>query len=939
LLISRNKRPRQRRKLVKTLFTPARTMSIRNLHSLLQPASVALIGASARPGSVGAVVLDNLRSGGFAGPLWPVNPKHAEIAGLRCWPDIASLPAAPELAVVCVPAAAVPGVIAELGARGTRAAIVLSAGLRACSEPGGVTLEQQMLDAARPHLLRILGPNCIGALTPALGLNASFAPGHALPGQLAFVTQSGALATAMLDWSRTRGVGFSHFVSLGDSADVDFGDMLDYLASDPGTRAILLYIESVRSARKFVSAARAAARNKPVIVVKAGRAPGGARAAASHTGALAGSDSVFDAVARRAGMLRVDTLEALFDAAETLAHARPPLGERLAILTNGGGAGVLAADALSLAGGELATLADATLARLDACLPPTWSKGNPVDIVGDAPVGRYEAALDVLLAAPEVDAVLFLHAPTAIVPAADIAQACLPRMARAGKPVLACWLGGEAVAPARAATDAAGVASYGTPERATSAWMQLVAHRRNQAMLRELPGSDDALSERGSEHAPFTPDRERALAAITQAVARGQEWLDPAQVVEVLAAYGIDSPAGAVAHTAEQAAQLAARIGFPVALKVVSPQIVHKSDVGGVVMNLGSGDAVRAAVVAMRQSIARLAPQATVTGFAVQAMVRRPGARELIAGLATDPVFGPVVLFGEGGTTVELRHQHAVALPPLNGPLARELIQRSGCGPLLAALRGQPAVDHRAVEDALVRVARIASDLRHVAELDINPLLADAQGVLALDARIRLHDPDQAPPLAILPYPGGLEEGLQVGGRRLQLRPIRPEDGWRLARFFERVSPRDMQLRFFMARREVPASELARYCQIDYDREMAFIALDPDTGEMAGEARAVCDPDNLRAEFAVHVDAAWQRQGLGHRLMDKLLAWLRSRGTGSVSGVCMMENRGMAQLARRLGFRVSVSRQYPGCSDLDLTLVEGTPVTGTAQRDEALQPA
>ncbi|HAL38745.1 MAG TPA: GNAT family N-acetyltransferase, partial [Polaromonas sp.] len=426
-------------------------MSVRNLEALFAPGAVAVIGISDRVGNVGAVVLRNLQLGGFKGPVWPVDLHHQTVAGQQAWPDVESLPGVPDLAVICTPAAAVPEVVAALGRKGTRAAIVLSAGLKQPVGEGGVTIEQAMLNASRPYLLRILGPNCIGVLVPGASLNASFAPGNALPGKLAFVTQSGALATAMLDWANSKGIGFSHFISLGDSADVDFGDVLDYLGSDPGTRAILMYMESVKAARKFMSAARAAARNKPVILVKAGRAPEGAKAAASHTGALAGSDAVFDAAVRRAGMLRVDTLESLFDAAETLAHVRPWRGRRLAILTNGGGAGVLAADALALGGGTLAELGDETVRALNQCLPATWSRGNPVDIIGDAPVSRYQDALRVLLAEPEVDAVLFIHAPTAIVPAGEIASACLPLIQGSAKPVLTCWLGGATVAAARQA--------------------------------------------------------------------------------------------------------------------------------------------------------------------------------------------------------------------------------------------------------------------------------------------------------------------------------------------------------------------------------------------------------------------------------------------------------------------------------------------------------
>ncbi|TFZ01056.1 acetate--CoA ligase family protein [Ramlibacter rhizophilus] len=703
-------------------------MSLDSLRRMFAPASIALVGASDRPGSVGAVVLRNLREGGFTGPLWPVNPRHASVGGVAAFPDVEALPAVPDLAVICTPAPAVPGIVQALARRGTRAAIVLSAGLRSRPDDGAPSYEQAMLAAAKPAGLRVLGPNCIGALVPAAGLNASFAPGQASPGRLAFLTQSGALATAMLDWAQGRGIGFSHFVSLGDSADIGFADLLELLAQEEGTDAILMYVESVREAARFMAAARAAARCKPVIVVKAGRAPEGARAARSHTGALAGSDAVFDAAVRRAGLLRVDTLEALFDAAEALSHASPWRGPGLAVLTNGGGAGVLAADALAGAG-VLATLSPQTVSALDAVLPAGWPQANPVDIIGDAPVERYRAALEVLLAAPEVDGVLFMHAPTAIVPAAQIARACLPLLAQADKPVLGCWLGGPVVAEAAAQFRAAGVPCYGTPERAATAWLQRAQFRSHQqAMLRPLgPGAH--LPASASEHAGDL---------IAAALARGSEWLDPSEAREVLQAYGIPTLATVRVANASQAAAEAARLGWPVALKLLSPQVVHKSDVGGVALNLRSAEEVEAAAAGMCARLARQLPEAQVLGFVVQQMAERPGAQELIVGIAQDAVFGPVLLFGEGGIAVELRQDRALELPPIDRVLAGEMIDRTRISRLLAGHRGRPPADREAVIDVLLRVSRMAADLPALAELDINPLLADAQGVLAVDARIRL---------------------------------------------------------------------------------------------------------------------------------------------------------------------------------------------------------
>jgi acetyltransferase len=899
-------------------------MTIRNLHSFFAPKHVALIGASERPGSLGAVVLRNLRQGGFKGVIWPVNPKRAQVQGLQAWPDISSLPQAPDMAIICTPPQTVVALVEQLGARGTRAVIVVTAGLKQPDprEPSR-SLEQSMLEAARPHLLRIIGPNCIGVLVPALGLNASFAPAQALPGHLAFVTQSGALATAMLDWANERGIGFSHFVSLGDSADADFGDLLDYLATDASTRAILLYIESVRQARKFMSAARAAARNKPVILVKAGRAPEGARAAASHTGALAGSDLVFDAAVRRAGMLRVDTLEALFDAAQTLAHfdyaakstqLRPPRA-RLAILTNGGGAGVLAADALSLGGGQLATLVPATCAELAQCLPATWSGSNPVDIIGDAPVERYLKALNILVAAEEVDGILFMHAPTAVVPAAEIAAACLPILKTAGKPVLSSWLGGASVAQARSLSHAGGVASHNTPERAVAAWLQLRDYARNQQLLEQLVSM--GLPDPSSALAPS-----RAL--LDHAHQQGRVWLGDADSMSLLRLWGVPALATQACTDVEQSVSCAERIGYPVALKLISPQVLHKSDVGGVSLHLNDADQVRQAAQRIREQLASRRPDATFGGYTVQAMARHTeGTRELIVGLKIDPVFGPVLLLGQGGIDVHLFGRHALALPPLNEHLARDLIDRSGIGPLLAAHRGRTEANRSALVDVLLRLSMLASSLSDIAELDVNPLWIDEAGVLAVDARVRLRQAAEARvQAAILPYPRQFEERLSLGAQELLLRPIRPEDGQALQQFYAHSSDEDLRMRFFVARRFVPLSELARYSQIDYDREMTFVLMTPsDSGgaRMLGEVRAICDPDNQHAEFAIQVAPDHQARGLGLLLMNKLLTYLRQRGTGELTGLCLLDNRPMLSLARRLGFSVTPLAQG-GLAEMRLPL-------------------
>ncbi len=874
-------------------------MTVRNLERLLRPGSVAVIGATDRPQSVGATVMRNLVAGGFRGPITPVNPKYPKVAGIATAASVNELDHVPDLAIVCTPAQTVPGIIRQLGAKGTRAAVVLTAGLGRERDGGGRTLAQAMLDEARPHLLRILGPNCVGLLSPRIGLNASFANASAKPGTLAFVSQSGALTTAMLDWAANRGIGFSHFISLGDSVDVDFGDMLDFLATDADTSAILLYIESITHARKFMSAARAAARNKPIIAVKSGRVPDGARAAASHTGALAGEDDVYDAAIRRAGMLRVATTHDLFAAAETLALARPFRGDRLTIMTNGGGPGVMATDALVLGGGRLASLDESVLRKLDAILPATWSRANPVDIIGDAPAARYACTLQTLLDDPGSDAVLLIHAPTAIVSSEEIAAACVPMAENSRRNVLSCWLGGRSVDKARHTFQEAGLPAYDTPEDAVRAFVNMVDFRRNQELLTEVPPE---------EHPDFRPDVEAARDVVNKARAEGRQMLSEVEAKEVLRAYEIPVTATQVCDSVEGAVCKADELGYPVVVKVLSPDMTHKSDIGGVVLGLKSAEAVRQAAQGIEERLRRLRPQARFEGFTVQPMVRRPGARELIAGISTDPTFGPVILFGHGGTSVEIIGDRAVALPPLNAMLARDLVSRTRIAKLLTAHRDHPAVDINAICRTIVAIAQLAADIPEIAELDVNPLLADANGVIALDARIRIAAAAEPGTLrfAIRPYPGHLEEEIRIGDGVLTLRPIRPEDEPGLKGLISRCRTEDIYLRFFCAMRELPHSQLARFTQIDYEREMAFGAFAPGDSMLA-EVRTVTDPDNRTAEFAILVDPESQGKGLGHVLLEKMIRYCRARGTGSIYGDVLASNSRMLELVHSLNFR----RQYP----------------------------
>ena len=880
-------------------------MSIRNLKSLFEPHSVAVIGASSKPHGVGATVLQNLIDAKFNGQILPVNPKYDTLAGYRVYGKIADLPHAPDLAIICTPPDTIAKLIGELGARGTKAAIVLTAGLGSLADVHSV--KQAMLRAAKPYLLRILGPNCVGLLVPAIGLNASFAHTGALPGKIAFLSQSGALVTGVLDWAKSRGIGFSKFVSLGDSADVDFGDLLDYLASDGDTRAILLYVEDIRFARKFMSAARAAARSKPVIVLKAGRAPEGAKAAASHTGALAGSDDVYDAAIRRAGMLRVYSTEELFGAVETLAHAQPFKGDRLTIMTNGGGPGVMATDALILAQGRLAVLAPETLRKLNEILPATWSGANPVDIIGDAPVARYLQTLEVLQQAPESDAILFIHAPTAIVSSAEIATAVAAAATAAAtqaatRSIVACWLGGDAVAQARQTFSNAGIPTYDTPEEAVRGFMQIVQYRRNQNLLMQVPPTVAA---------DFAPDRAAAQAIVRAALDQGRSMLSEDESKTLLAAYGIPVVDTRRAETVEAALVCAQQIGYPVALKILSPDISHKSDVGGVALDLETPQALQTAADGMQRRLHALVPDARLQGYTVQAMARRPGAHELIVGVSTDPVFGPVILFGQGGIAVEVTADHAIGLPPLNMTLARDMIARTRVARLLAGYRNRPAADNDAICRTLIQISHLVIDIPELVELDINPLLADERGVVALDARVRIASalPGVAR-LAIRPYPAELEQTVPWQGQRLLLRPIKPEDAPQHLAFFNALDPEDVRYRIFTRMRELQPDQLARVTQIDYDREMAFIATretTPGQFETLGVVRAIADPDNVAAEFAIIVRSDLKGQGLGYILLDKIIAYCRQRGTRRIVGEALAHNKGVIDLVRHFDFEVGAS--------------------------------
>ncbi|MFZ1103354.1 MAG: bifunctional acetate--CoA ligase family protein/GNAT family N-acetyltransferase [Hyphomicrobiaceae bacterium] len=875
-------------------------MTIRNLEHLLGPKSVALIGASVQNASVGLITAHNLLHGGFAGPVWLVNPKHREIEGRPCYPTLAALPAAPELAVIATPPGTVPGLIDELGSKGTRAAVVITAGVRD-------QLRQEMLDAARPHCLRIQGPNCVGLMVPDLGLNASFSHAQPLKGELAFLSQSGALVTAVIDWARGRSIGFSHAISLGDMADVDFGDLLDYLAGDAKSRAILLYMEAVTHAPKFLSAARRAARAKPVIVVKAGRGAAGAKAALSHTGALAGADVAYEAAFRRAGVLRVWELDELFSAAEMLARHPRLTGERLAILTNGGGAGVLATDHLTDLGGRLANLSRSAIAALDGVLPPTWSRGNPVDIIGDADPARYQGALEAILDDPESDAILVMNCPTALASSTAVAEAILAtiekrkKTGKPSKPLLTNWLGDRASRDARALFAARGIASFTTPSEAIDGFMQLARHARAQDELMRTPPSLP-------EDLGF--DTEAARRTLAQVLAAGRSVLSEVEAKTLLAAYGIPvvptDVAGSPAEVGTLAARWVADYGACV-VKVLSDDLSHKSDVGGVRLGLEHAEEARQAAEDILERVARLKPEARVKGFTVQPMIRRPQAIELIAGMSVDATFGPLLMFGAGGTAVEVVRDTAHALPPLDLNLAHDLMRQTRVWRLLQGYRDRPPADVGAIAEVLVRLGYLVARHPEIRELDINPLLADASGVIALDARVKVEDPARHPrvPMAIRPYPSEWEtEAHMAPVGAVRIRAIRPEDEALYAAFFARLTPEDRRLRLFCARPDLSHRFLARLTQIDYAREMAFVAVGKESGELLGVVRFVADPDYVKGEYAILVRSDLKGHGLGWRLMQHLIAYARAEKLGELYGSVLAENTTMLKMARELGFRI-----------------------------------
>lgn len=883
--------------------------------SLFEPDSVAVFGASEREGSVGARVFAKLTSGAFSGEVVPINPSHDTVGGLQCFASITDVGRPIDLVVIAAPARAVPGIIRDCGAAGTRAAIVLSAGFAEAGDEGK-RLEAELKQAARQAGVRYLGPNCVGLVRPSIGLDATFLRAATPEGRLALVSQSGALCSAISDWAEPHHLGFSALVSMGNTSDIDFGEVLQFLAYDPKTAAILLYVEGVRDAASFISSLRMAAQTKPVIVLKSGRHSQSSKAATTHTGALMGDDAVFDAALTRGGAVRARTFGQLFAAAEILAANRRAGGNRLGIVTNGGGAGVLAADRAGDVRVDLPQPSDATIAALDKLLPAYWSRGNPVDILGDATPDQYGAAVKAALADRNLDGVLVMLTPQAMTEATEAAQAVIDAIGpRQKKPVLACWMGETSVIEGRKLLSQNGIPDFTTPERAVEAFSYLAEHHRNRLLALETPGPFE------EQH---RPDLDGARMIIQAVLADGRKLLSDIESKAVLRAFGIRVNMTLFAETAADALVAAETVGFPVALKIASPQISHKSDVGGVRMGIMTAADVKLAFREMVDRVRRERPDAQIDGVTVEQMVDIEDARELVIGSSRDPVFGPALLFGAGGTMVEVLRDSAVTLPPLNAVLAQRMIDRTRVSRLLDAVRDRPAVDRKAVIDVLLRVSDMVCELPEITELDINPLFAGPKDVIAVDARITVARPParngRYDHVAIRPYPRHLITHAHLtDGTPLTIRPIRPEDAESEAAFVRALSPEAKRFRFMGAMNELSQEMLVRFTQIDYRREMALVAIVTRNGrdEQHGVTRYVINPDGKSCEFAIVVSDVLRHQGIGTRLMQALFAAARDHGLTRMEGSVLAENTAMLHLMEELGFNQSRDPDDPEIVQVD----------------------
>jgi acetyltransferase len=880
------------------------------LDAMFAPRSVAVIGATDRPGTVGRTVLENLLRGNYQGKVFAVNAKREEVLGLKAYKSIRDLPLRVDLAVVATPAVTVPPLIGECVDAGARCAVVISAGFKERGE-AGAALEQQIQEQLRRGSMRLIGPNCLGIMNPTIGLNATFAQDALQSGSVAFLSQSGALLSAILDWSHREAVGFSAIVSTGSMLDVTWGDLIYHFGDDPHTKSILLYMESIGDARSFLSAAREVALSKPIIVIKAGRSEAASRAAASHTGALTGSDEVLDAAFRRCGVLRVYNIADLFYMAEVLGRQPRPKGPRLTILTNAGGPGVLATDSLVANGGELAELSPESLQRLDEFLPAHWSHNNPIDILGDADPERYARALEIASQDPNSDGLLVILAPQGMTDPLQIAERLQPYAKGYGKPVLASWMGGNAIAAGEAALNSAGIPTFPFPDTAARAFTYMWRYTYNLRGLYETP----TLTENSEAE---SASRKQAGQIIQDARDRGRTLLTELESKQVLSLYGIPTVETRFTASEDEAARLALEIGFPVVLKVFSQTITHKTDVGGVKLNLLDEAAVRAAYRSIQSSVTQKAGPDQFSGVSVQPMVKLDG-YELILGSSVDSQFGPVILFGSGGQLVEVYRDRALALPPLNTTLAQRMMEQTRIFTALKGVRGRKPVDMAALESILVRFSQLVLEHRWIAEIDINPLLASPERLLALDARIVLHPAnvtlDQLPKPAIRPYPlKYVAPWTMKDGNQVTIRPIRAEDEPLMVKFHETLSDRSVYLRYFCSlslSRRVAHERLLRICFGDYDREMVLVAerTDPATGErrILGVGRMNKLHSGNEAEVAVLVSDQSQKLGLGHELLRRVVEVARDEKLSRVSAEMLTDNVAMQIIMKHLGFGVRAS--------------------------------
>ena len=879
------------------------------LDVFFRPQSVAVIGATETEGAVGRTLIQNLIASPFGGAVFPVNPRRPQVLGIKAYSKVGETPGPVDLAVIATPAPAVPGIIKECAEKGVRGAIIISAGFKETGSEGA-ELERQVLNEARAGGLRVIGPNCLGVMSPVTGLNATFAQTIARPGSVALVSQSGALCTAILDWSLREMVGFSAFVSIGSMLDVGWGDLIDYLGNDPHTKSIVLYVESIGDARAFLSAAREVALTKPIIVIKAGRTALGAKAAASHTGSLTGSDEVLETAFRRCGVLRVDNISDLFYMAGILASQPRPRGPRLAILTNAGGPGVLATDGLIRGGGELAALSEETLKTLNELLPAHWSHSNPIDILGDAGEDRYAKALEAVANDSGSDGLLVILTPQAMTQPTRTAEAMRPHAHTDGKPILASWMGGPAVAAGQAVLSSVGIPNFPFPDTAARMFNYLWQYSDNLHGLYETPSL--------LEESTGAASRDEVSHAIEAARQAGRTLLTELEAKQILRAYGIPTVPTSIAASEDDAIDIAKKTGFPVVLKLHSETITHKTDVGGVQLNLKDADAVRSAFRAIQKSVAEKAGAEHFQGVTVQPMVRLEG-YELILGSSIDPQFGPVILFGMGGQLVEVLQDRALALPPLNTTLARRTIEQTRIYKALQGVRGRKPVDLPALESLLVRFSHLVVEQPAIQEIDINPLLASGDGLLALDARIVLQpagvtDRD-LPQLAIRPYPAQyIQQSTLRDGTPVTLRPIRPEDEPLVVSFHQALSDRSVYLRYFQPLRlsqRIAHDRLIRICFNDYDREIALVVLrqSGEKPEILAIGRLSKLPHTDRAEFAMLVRDQQQRQGLGTMLLRQLVQIGKQEGVREIRASILADNIGMQRICETLGFEL---RRQPG---------------------------